>query len=109
MSSVSGSRLMTTPAAWVEAFRATPSRWRAKSVIRLTPGSPWTMPRSSAELSIASSSRMPSWFGTALAIRSTSPYEWPSTRPTSRMAARASIVPKVMIWATWSWPYLRPT
>ena len=38
MSSVSGSRLMTTPAAWVEAFRATPSRWRAKSVIRLTAG-----------------------------------------------------------------------
>ena len=25
MSSVSGSRLMTTPAAWVEALRATPS------------------------------------------------------------------------------------
>ena len=73
MSSVSGSRLMTTPAAWVEAFRATPSRWRAKSVIRLTAGSPSTMPRSSAEVSIASSSRMPSWFGTALAIRSTSP------------------------------------
>ena len=38
MSSVSGSRLMTTPAAWVEALRATPSRWRAKSVIRLTAG-----------------------------------------------------------------------
>ena len=33
----------------------------------------------------------------------------PSTRPTSRIAARASIVPKVMIWATWSWPYLRET
>ena len=36
MSSVSGSRLMTTPAAWVEALRATPSSWRAKSMIRLT-------------------------------------------------------------------------
>ena len=44
ISSVSGSRLMTTPAAWVEALRATPSRWRAKSVIRLTAGSPSTMP-----------------------------------------------------------------
>ena len=48
---------------------------------------------------------MPSWLGTALAMRSTSPYEKPSTRPTSRMAARASMVPKVMIWATWSVPY----
>ena len=35
MSSVSGSRLMTTPAAWVLALRATPSRCRAKSVIAL--------------------------------------------------------------------------
>ena len=32
MSSVSGSRLMTTPAAWVEALRATPSSWRARSM-----------------------------------------------------------------------------
>ena len=31
MSSVSGSRLMTTPAACVDALRATPSSWRAKS------------------------------------------------------------------------------
>ena len=39
MSSVSGSREITTPAAWVEALRATPSSWRAKSMIRLTAGS----------------------------------------------------------------------
>ena len=109
MSSVSGSRLMTTPAAWVEALRATPSRCRAKSMIRLTDGSASTCSRSAGAISSASSSLMPSWLGTALAMRSTSPYECPSTRPTSRMAARASIVPKVMIWATWSWPYLRPT
>ena len=32
----------------------------------------------------------------------------PQTRPTSR-CGRANIVPNVMIWATWSWPYLRPT
>ncbi len=32
MSSVSGSRLMTTPAAWVEALRATPSSWWARSI-----------------------------------------------------------------------------
>ena len=73
ISSVSGSSLITTPAAWVEALRATPSSWRAKSVIRLTAGSPSTMPRSSGDVSIASSSLMPSWFGTAFAIRSTSP------------------------------------
>ena len=73
ISSVSGSRLMTTPAACVEALRATPSRCRAKSVIRLTAGSPSTSPRSSGDVAIASSSLIPSWFGTALAIRSTSP------------------------------------
>ena len=39
MSSVRGSRLMTTPAAWVLALRATPSRCRAKSVTRLIDGS----------------------------------------------------------------------
>ncbi len=109
MSSVSGSRLMTTPAAWVDALRATPSRCRAKSMIRFTAGSESTISRSGGAIFRASSSEIPSWFGIALAMRSTSPYEWPRTRPTSRMAARASIVPNVMIWATWSWPYLRPT
>ena len=73
MSSVSGSREITTPAACVEALRATPSSWRAKSVIRLTAGSLSTIWRSSGEISIASSSLMPSWLGTAFAIRSTSP------------------------------------
>ena len=46
MSSVSGSRLMTTPAAWVDALRATPSRCRAKSMIRFTAGSASTISRS---------------------------------------------------------------
>ena len=36
MSSVSGSRLMTTPAACVEALRATPSSWRANPISRST-------------------------------------------------------------------------
>ncbi len=45
MSSVSGSRLMTTPAAWVLALRATPSRCRAKSMMRLTDGSASTCSR----------------------------------------------------------------
>ena len=39
MSSVSGSREMTTPAAWVEALRATPSSCLAKSMTRFTAGS----------------------------------------------------------------------
>ena len=38
MSSVSGSRLMTTPAAWVEALRATPSSCWARSTSRPTWG-----------------------------------------------------------------------
>ena len=50
MSSVSGSRLMTTPAAWVEALRATPSSWRAKSMIRLTAGSASTCSRSAGAI-----------------------------------------------------------
>ncbi len=73
ISSVSGSRLMTTPAAWVDALRATPSSWRAKSMIRLTAGSASTWPFRSGEIWRASSSLIPSWFGMALAIRSTSP------------------------------------
>ena len=42
-----GQRLavMTTPAAWVEALRATPSSCRAKSMIRLTAGSASTCSR----------------------------------------------------------------
>ena len=40
MSSVSGSRLMTTPAAWVDAFRATPSSCFASEISFSTCGSP---------------------------------------------------------------------
>ena len=73
MSSVRGSREMTTPAAWVEAFRATPSSCLAKSITRLTPGSESYCSRSWGAVSSASSSLIPSWFGTAFATRSTSP------------------------------------
>jgi len=31
------------------------------------------------------------------------------TRAASRVAARAAMVPKVMIWATWSRPYFSAT
>ncbi len=73
ISSVSGSRLMTTPAACVEALRATPSSCFAKSMIRWTVGSASCISLSWGLISRASSSLIPSWFGTALAIRSTSP------------------------------------
>ena len=74
MSSVSGSRLMTTPAACVEALRATPSSWLGE------PDQPLDLRVAVVhllELRATSrappSSLMPSWFGTAFAIRSTSP------------------------------------
>ena len=74
MSSVSGSRLMTTPAAWVDALRATPSSWLGEVDDPLDrPGRPSTISRSGGLISSASSSLIPSWFGMALAMRSTSP------------------------------------
>jgi len=39
--SVSGSRLMTMPAAWVEAWRATPSSWRAAPTYNLEDSLNW--------------------------------------------------------------------
>ena len=47
--------------------------------------------------------------GTSFATTSTCWYGMPITRPTSRMALRAAMVPKVTICATWSAPYLRFT
>ena len=47
--------------------------------------------------------------GIALATRSASAYGMSMTRATSRTTARAFIVPKVMICATFSRPYLRVT
>ena len=47
--------------------------------------------------------------GISLATWSTSAYGRLSARPTSRTTARAFIVPKVMICATFSRPYLRVT
>jgi hypothetical protein len=73
ISSVSGSRLMTTPAAWVEALPGDALELAGEVRDPLDRGSPSTIWRRSGEISIASSSRIPSWFGTAFAIRSTSP------------------------------------
>jgi len=50
--------------------------------------------------------RRPSSRGINLAMRSTSWMGNPITRPTSRTTRRASIDPKVMIWATLDSPYL---
>src|SRR5579885_1678009 len=48
-------------------------------------------------------------FGTSLAMRSTSAKGMSSARPASRMTALAPIVPKVMIWLTFSRPYFSAT
>ena len=56
-----------------------------------------------------SSSVWPGPSGISFAIRSTTPYGISSTRPASRTAARAAIVPKVMICATRSRPYFSRT
>ena len=48
---------------------------------------------------------LPGMLGISLVTRSTSESGISITRPTSRMAARAPSVPKVMIWATLSVPY----
>ena len=62
--------------------------------------------RGSISMALASVTGLAGLAGTILARRST----WPSgsciTRPTSRSTARACRVPKVMIWATRSRPYL---
>ncbi|MND04991.1 hypothetical protein D3C83_255340 [compost metagenome] len=52
---------------------------------------------------------MSSWFGTSFATRSASEIGISITRATSRMAALAFIVPKVMICATRSRPYFSVT
>ena len=73
ISSVSGSREITTPAAWVDALRATPSSCWARldqlRDLRVAGVHLLELPADSS----ASASLMPSWFGTAFAIRSTSP------------------------------------
>ncbi len=73
ISSVSGSREITTPAACVEALRATPSSCCANPIRREIVGSPSCISLSCGLDVSASDSRIPSWLGTALAIRSTSP------------------------------------
>ena len=95
--SIRGLVPITTPAAWVEACRVSPSRRCAVSNSFAIWPSESTRERSSADCSRASGSVMPRVSGTSLAMRSTSAYGMPMTRPTSRITARACSFPKVMI------------
>ena len=58
---------------------------------------------------LASAGRLRGVAGICLATASVSAYVRFMTRPTSRMAARAAMVPNVTICATWSLPYLPMT
>ena len=70
--SLSGTSPMTTPAAWVLAWRGRPSRERAMSMSFFTEGSAFMRSVRRGSASRASSSLMPSLVGTSLAIWSTS-------------------------------------
>ncbi len=86
-----------------------PSRRRATLSSSRTRSSFCSISLSAGFCSSAFSSVMSSAAGTALATLSASAYGISMTRATSRTTARAFMVPKVMIWATFSRPYLRVT
>ena len=100
---------MTTPAAWVEAWRGIPSTCRQMVRSFRTSGSASAISRRAGDPSQAFSSVILGVGGMSRATLSVSAYRIPSARPTSRTAALAASVPKVTIWATWSAPYLRVT
>src|SRR6266568_2637397 len=100
---------MTTPAACTEAWRVIPSRRCAMASSSLTRSSFCCISFSAGLSSSAFARVISSAGGTALATRSASAYGMSMTRATSRTTARAFIVPKVMIWATFSRPYFRVT
>ena len=95
----------TTPAAWVEAWRASPSRRRETSMRRATRASEPMRTLSSGSRTRALSMVILSSSGMSLAMRSVSPKVMPRARPTSRTTALAFMVPNVVIWATASSPY----
>ena len=102
---MSGSSEITTPAACLPAWRASPSSFLAICQSSATSGRPLTASARGGLCRRASSSVMLSVSGTSFAILSTSPNGMPSTRPTSRMTAFALSTLKVMICATRSRPY----
>ncbi len=96
---------MTTPAAWVEAWRHSPSSrlemsmsLATRSSSRISWDSSGSRSRALAMVIFRSSE------GMSLAIRSVSAKVMPRARPTSLMTALAFIVPKVVICATESSP-----
>ncbi len=100
---------MTTPAAWTEACRVMPSSRRATASRSRTRGSFFSRSARAGVSLTARSSVISSWLGIRLATRFTSEIGISMTRPTSRTAARAFIVPNVMICATFSRPYFSVT
>ena len=109
--SSSGPGAMTTPAACTELCRFNPSiRMTSSSRPRIRASERYRS-AISFTFSIASAAVIenPGSEGISFAIRSVSCGVNPCTRPTSRTAARASMVPKVMIWPTDSAPYLSRT
>ena len=106
--SSNGTAEITTPAAWVEEFLAMPSKRKQRSNSSFTDAS-----LSYRSLSSFTSKDffkvIPSSLGIILANRFTSGKGISSTRPTSRITARAASVPKVIICATRSCPYFSVT
>ncbi len=103
--SVSGLGEITTPAACVDAWRASPSSRSATAIKSFSRSSLLIADFNCGASSSASFNSIPSVVGISLAMRSTSPYGMSIARPTSFTAAFAAMVPNVIICATFSRPY----
>ncbi len=109
-SSISGRSPITTPAAWVLAWRYRPSSCSAISSSRahaLVGRRASRCSRGSPSIACCSVTGLAGLLGISSATLLTCPNGSPSTRPTSRTAARACSLPNVMICATRSAPYSR--
>ena len=84
---------ITTPPACLPAFLAIPSSMSAKSINSRTSSSSVYASKRSGLSSSALVSVIPISNGMAFANRSTNPYGWPNTRPTSLTTALAAILP----------------
>ena len=107
-SSISGRSPITTPAACVLAWRYRPSslqRDLQQSAQCLRPHRASCRSRGSPAIACCKFTGLAGLFGISSATLFTWPNGSPSTRPTSRTAARACNLPKVMICATRSAPY----
>ena len=107
--SSTGFGLITTPAAWTEVCRGSPSKRIAISISFFAESSVSYIVRSSGFIFIAFAIVIPSSIGIAFATLSTYAYGRSNTRPTSRITIRADIVPNVTICTTWSAPYFLVT